>query len=294
MGLMHIRTPKHFVLEERLERYADGFEAHPERYAGRWAEACRPLEADPASPRGLADGGYFSRVVLDIGCGKGSFIIQAARQDPATLFLGMDAEPLCIAYAAQYIVESGLPNVLAIPRDADAARTVFAPGEIDAITLNFSTPHPRAHDAHRRLTTVERLIAYRSLLAADGTLTVRTDSQPFRDWTLTQLAAAGFRTLWTSDDDRADHPDSPISEYEVKLAERGAVVWSVCATPGPEPTAEMIARGHEANPSLMTYLPDDLESLTYVPLGMEDAVKNFINRRRRAARRAAAAAARGR
>ena len=46
MHALHARLPKHFVLEERLERYADAIEICPTDYAGRWAEACAPLTAD--------------------------------------------------------------------------------------------------------------------------------------------------------------------------------------------------------------------------------------------------------
>lgn len=43
MGAVHVRTPKNFVLEERLERYADAIETNPEAYAGDWREACAPV-----------------------------------------------------------------------------------------------------------------------------------------------------------------------------------------------------------------------------------------------------------
>ena len=42
MGAVHVRTPKNFVLEERLERYADAIETNPEAYAGDWRKACAP------------------------------------------------------------------------------------------------------------------------------------------------------------------------------------------------------------------------------------------------------------
>ena len=42
MGAVHVRTPKNFVLEERLERYADAIETSPESYTGHWREACTP------------------------------------------------------------------------------------------------------------------------------------------------------------------------------------------------------------------------------------------------------------
>lgn len=83
MGAVHVRTPKNFVLEERLERYANAIETNPESYAGNWREACAP-----------AGGAPFTRLHLDLGCGKGTYLVEQARREPNTLFIGMDQEHL--------------------------------------------------------------------------------------------------------------------------------------------------------------------------------------------------------
>ena len=272
MGLTHMRKPKNFVLEERLERYADAIEEAPEHLRVHWREAAWPLEVAPGS---------FEGVHLDLGCGKGAYLIESARRHPETLFIGMDIEPVCIAYAAQYILEAALTNALVTPRGAGALPRIFAPGELSGITLNFPTPYPKRHYADRRLTHVDQLLAYRALLAPGATVTLRTDSQPLRDYSLGQFEAAGYRIIWSSDDVRAEHPEFPLTEYERRLIDRGARVWGICAAPGPEPTPAQIAQGREAPQSLIDYLPADLEALTYVPLGMEAAVANLINRRRK-------------
>ena len=178
MGLTHIRTPKNFVLEERLERYGAVIEQQPERYRGRWAEACWPLgettseaqtaagsASTPPAATKAASGAMgaatktgspeqpnaFASVHLDLGCGKGSYLIARAQQEPSTLFIGMDTEPICVAYSAQYITEAGLANAVVLPRGAAAAARIFAAGELAAITLNFPTPHPKRHHARKRL-----------------------------------------------------------------------------------------------------------------------------------------------
>ena len=99
---LHIRLPKNFVLEERLERYSAAIETNPYAWCGMWAWACAPV-GSPA----------FREVRLDLGCGRGSFTVEMARREPDVLFIGMDAEPICIAYAAQagcdvYIVTDAL------------------------------------------------------------------------------------------------------------------------------------------------------------------------------------------
>ncbi len=270
MGAVHVRTPKNFVLEERLERYADAIETNPEAYAGHWCEAC--------TPTGSAS---FARLHLDLGCGKGTYLVERAHREPDTLFIGMDQEPICIAYAAQKICEQELPNALVLPRGAASLPQLFTAGELDAITINFPTPQPKAKYAKKRLVHVDHLMLYRPLFAADATVTLRTDSKPLRDYALGQFVAAGYDTLWVSDDVRHDHPEHPETEYECRTREMGAVVYGICATPGAEPTEEQLAAGRAQEQSLACYLPDDLDELTYVPLGMEEAVENFKNRARK-------------
>lgn len=276
MGLTHIRTPKNFDLDERLERYASAIETNAPGLAGRWAQACWPI--DPERPDGPD---RFREVALDLGCGKGAFIAQCAQQHPDTLFIGMDVEPICIAYAAQRACDEGLRNMVIVPRGADALPEIFCEGELSAITLNFPTPYPKRHHARRRLVNVDHLVGFRRLLAPGSTITLRTDSQPLWEYAKGQFEAAGYTTLWISSDTHADHPETPVTEYERRLTERGATVFGICATLGAEPDAASIQRGRDAEQSLMCYLPADLSTLDYVPLGMEAAVENFRNRERK-------------
>lgn len=263
---MHTRLPKHFVLEERLERYANAIETNPRDLRGHWSEACHVI--DPAHPHAT-----YREVRLDLGCGKGVSTVEAARREPDVLFVGVDYEPLCIAYAAQHACESGLHNVVFVPGKGSDVPEFFSPGELAAIWLNFPTPFPRRRKATERLTYLDRLMDYRHVLAPGGVVRLKTDSQPLRDFTLTQLDLAGYEVLWTTDDCRSMLPDEPVSGYEARLTAQGASVYAVCATPGPEP--EHVEQ--TAKLSLVDYLPDDLSAMTYVPHGMERTVTNIRN-----------------
>lgn len=278
MGQTHIRTPKNFVLEERFERYTDAIEVAPEIYRGSWAAACAAVGAT-GFPVALPGATHpFEAVHLDLGCGKGAYLAACAARDPRSLYLGMDTEPICIAYAAQRIIEGGLKNALVLPRSAESLAHIFAPGELAGITLNFPTPFPKRKFAGKRLVNVDHLLAYRALLAQGAYVTLRTDSQPLRDYALAQFEAAGYDTHWVSDDVRREHPGHPETEYEARLAAQGATVYGICATPGATPTSAQIQAGRDAEQSLAAYLPHDLDALSYVPLGMEGYVVNARNR----------------
>jgi tRNA (guanine-N7-)-methyltransferase len=266
MHALHARLPKHFVLEERLERYADAIEVCPRALAGRWRDACLPLGNSPAS---------FRELRLDLGCGKGGFAAESARREPDVLFVGIDSEPICIAYAAQKAVEGGLRNLVLVPGQGANVTEFFSDGEVDRIILNFPTPFPKRKEAHQRLTHLDQLLRYRRILAPTGSVVLKTDSQPLFDFSLTQLALAGFDITWQSADARADRPDDPVSWYEERLSSKGATVYGVEATPGELP--EHVEQTAEL--SLAEYLPDDLENLSYVPHGMEGTVINLRNQR---------------
>ena len=260
---MHARLPKNFVLEERLERYADAIELRPTALAGRWAEACAPI-GEPA----------FREVRLDLGCGKGQFSAESARREPDVLFVGIDGEPICIAYAAQRACEEGLRNMVLVPGRGEHVSQLFGPGELERIHLNFPTPFPRKKDAAGRLVILERLLEYRQMLAEGGEVVLKTDSQPLRDFALTQFELAGYELTWQSDDARGERPDDPGSEYEARLSAQGACVYAVAATPGEDP-----GQVEQTAPlSLAEYLPEDLDGLGYVPHGMQGTVTNLRNR----------------
>ena len=260
---MHARLPKNFVLEERLERYRDYIELEPARWRGRWAEASAKIGRTP-----------FSSVRIDLGCGKGAFLTEAARREPDVLFIGIDAEPLCVAYTAQHVCEAGLTNAVVVPGKGSVVSKVFDEGEVGRIYLNFPTPYPRKKEAHKRLVSLERLLDYRRVLGPGAEVRLKTDSLPLRQFALNQFEYAGYSIAYATDDERAELPDEPTSEYELRLAQQGAKVFGLWATPDSDPMEEV----PDFSPSLVDYLPDDLFEGGYVPHGMGGTITNLRNR----------------
>ena len=162
------------------------------------------------------------------------------------------------------------------PAEIDLS-AVFAAGELSALLMNVPTPFPKKKKAHLRLTYLDRLMTYRPLLGQGAGIRLRTDSQPLRDFTLTQLELAGYKVTWRSDDVRVEFPSEPWSAYERKLTEQGACAFGISACPGPVPE-----RVEQTAPlSLVSYLPDNLDQLDYVPHGMQGCVENLRNRNAR-------------
>lgn len=254
----HARPLKH--LDERFDWYAEAIEMEPAGCKGRWAQAHLPGA---------------SEVRLDLGCGKGIFAVAQAKRSPDVLFVGLDYERPCIARAAQLALEEGAGNAIFTPADAEDVRDLFGEGELSRIYLNFPTPHPRKKHARERLTYVDELVKYRDVLADDGVVEFRTDSPMFYEFSLAQFRLAGYDFLLTTEDLRAEEPGQPETEYEGRLVAKGAKVHAIRAVKADrEPCLE------QTEPlSLYDYLPEDLDTLDYVPYGMEGGVENLRNYR---------------
>ncbi|MBQ6395520.1 MAG: methyltransferase domain-containing protein, partial [Atopobiaceae bacterium] len=264
---MRARQPKGFVLEERLERYADAIELMPASLAGRWAEACWPAGSM----------GRFAQVVLDLGCGKGAYAVELARRDPDMLVVGVDFEPICIAYSAQAAIEGCIRNAVFTPGSAELVPTIFAPGELSRIHINFPTPFPRKKDAHMRLVSLEHVLLYREVLADGGIIRFKTDSLPLWRFSRSRFELAGFELVDESEDARADDPDEPFTLYEERMGAKGAKAFAADWRKAELPEATALLRAESADGgrigsdivSLSDFLPKDLDELDYVPYGME-------------------------
>lgn len=283
MRAAHQRLPKNFVLEERLERYANRIEICPSHYKGHWAHACYPLFS-PAHTDAVTSLAY-REVWLDLGCGRGSFVVELARANPDVLVIGIDFDPVSVVYTAQHITEAGLVNALALGASGDKLTQIFEEKELTRIYLNFSTPFPRKKEAADRLTTPQRLKDYAHMLAPGGYIQLRTDSQPFYDWTREMLDAMSYSTLAAVDDCYGDASWGPTTEYAERLRKQGAKVFGIKATPTEASLEKRADQMPDPRVSLQDYLPDDLSQMSYIPLGMEGTVQNLINQKKKLERK---------
>lgn len=257
---------KNFPLEERLAACGRTVVVEPAAWAGKWA--------------GYVEGFEPQQVILDLGCGKGEYTVAVAKLHPEVLFVGIDVDGVCVVRSADHANAEGVTNAVFIYDQDPVLSDIFAEHELDGILMNFPTPYPNKKKAPLRLTYVDRLLENRHLLKPDGFIRFRSDGLPLRDFSLTQLQLAGYELTWQSNDVRALYPDEPWSGYERKLVAKGAPVcgFEAISPAGVIPAPEDIEQ--TAPLSLVSYLPEDLEHMTYVPYGMEGCVTNLINYRK--------------
>ena len=163
---------------------------------------------------------------IEVGMGKGRFIMDMARLHPDRNFVGIEMYDSVLLRAVQKReqLEEDLPNLYFIRMDARNLPDVFEKGEVDKIYLNFSDPWPKERHAKRRMTSRRFLERYDKILAPEGTVEFKTDNRPLFEFSLEEVKEAG----WVLDASTFDlHHDAKLmegnvmTEYEEKFSRAG-------------------------------------------------------------------------
>lgn len=166
-------------------------------------------------------------VYIEIGMGKGRFIMEMAKQHPDINFIGIERYSSVLLRAIEkFDTEEykDLKNVRFVCMDARNVAEVFAENEVSRIYLNFSDPWPKARHAKRRLTSTEFLERYEKILKPGGLLEFKTDNTPLFNFSLEQIKEAGW-ILRNFTYDLHHHEemnrDNVMTEYEEKFVAKG-------------------------------------------------------------------------
>ncbi len=177
---------------------------------------------------------------IEIGMGKGQFILNMARNYPAYNFIGIERYSSVLLRALEkYDTEKyrELTNIRFICMDAANLPQVFAPGEVDRIYLNFSDPWPKARHARRRLTSSAFLPRYQEVLAQDGHIEFKTDNRMLFTFSLEQIEENGWQLLAHTFDLHHDpvlNKGNIMTEYEAKFSSMGNPIHKLIAAPPKE------------------------------------------------------------
>lgn len=162
-------------------------------------------------------------IELEIGCGKGGFIIEMANARENVNFLALEKMSNVILTPMERVAQEQIKNVKFLNIRAECLPCYIPENSIDAIYLNFSTPLPKIGYASQRLTHRNFLEKYKKLLKKGGKIIQKTDDRPFFDFSLEEYAAAGYK-LEKADYDlhKNGNPEGNIeTEYEKKWVECG-------------------------------------------------------------------------
>ncbi len=197
-------------------------EAHPEKivekgqaFKGQWSQ--RFEKEQP--------------IFIEVGTGKGQFIINMAKKYPQYNFIGIEIQKTVIAIALKNALEEEIPNLQFLYADGAELTDYFEDGEVSKVFLNFSDPWPKTRHEKRRLTFKTFLKVYEQILVKNGEVEFKTDNQGLFEYSLYSLNNYGmtFEGVWLDLHNSEENEDNVETEYEHKFSAKGQPIYKLKA-----------------------------------------------------------------
>ncbi len=168
-------------------------------------------------------------IYIEIGMGKGDFIIENALKYPDINFIGIEMYDSVMIRGVQKSNELEIDNLALVKIDATYIEEVFEK-EIDLVYLNFSDPWPKDRHAKRRLTSSRFLERYDKIFKDSKRIIMKTDNVDLFNFSLESLKEYGYEIEYcTNDLYSEDISDNIATEYEKKFVEKGIKINKLIA-----------------------------------------------------------------
>ena len=167
-----------------------------------------------------------NEIHLEIGMGKGDFIIEMAKQNPNINFIGLEMFDSVLLRAVQKLENIDLPNLKLIRFDATNIEELFEK-EISTLYLNFSDPWPKNRHEHRRLTSKRFLERYDKIFKNKKHIIQKTDNRKLFEFSLISYSEYNYKIKKISLNLHDDEKDIIETEYERKFSSLGMPIYMV-------------------------------------------------------------------
>ena len=159
-------------------------------------------------------------IQIEIGMGKGQFILEMALNNPNINFIGVEKFSSVASLAIKKISPYNLPNLKILIADAINLKDIIKE-KISCIYLNFSDPWPKLRHAKRRLTHENYLKSYEELFSDKVVIIQKTDNDDLFAYSLESLENNGYKIVTKSYDLHKENISNFMSEYEEKFSKQG-------------------------------------------------------------------------
>ena len=175
-------------------------------------------------------------IYIEIGMGKGQFLLTLAKQNPEINYIGIERYSSVLLRALEKFDTEEfceLKNIRFICMNAFELPEVFEYGEVEKIYLNFSDPWPKSRHSDRRLTSPKFFGQYDKVLAKEGVVEFKTDNRGLFEFSLESVEEAGWKLLAHTFDlhhDESMNAGNVMTEYEEKFSSMGNPIHKLIAT----------------------------------------------------------------
>ena len=166
-------------------------------------------------------------IYVEIGMGKGKFIIDNAMKYQNINFIGIEKYDSVVVRAIQKLEDKDIPNLKIIRMDALEITDVFDK-EVSRIYLNFSDPWPKDRHEHRRLSSDIFLKKYDLIFKDNKNIVMKTDNRNLFEYSVKSFVNYGYKINDISLDlHQANYPDNIMTEYEEKFVSKGSPIYMI-------------------------------------------------------------------
>ena len=163
---------------------------------------------------------------IEIGMGKGLFIINMAKNNPDINYIGIEKFDSVMVRAIEKLESENIPNLKLIKMDAEKIDEIFNQ-EIDKVYLNFSDPWPKDRHEKRRLTSKIFLNKYDKIFKSLKNIVFKTDNRKLFEYSLKSFTDYGYQIKTISLDLHNDEIPNVETEYEIKFSSKGYPIYMV-------------------------------------------------------------------
>lgn len=165
-------------------------------------------------------------VHLEVGCGKGGFIVQAAQQNPDINYIAVEMARNVIVSAMELAMKMNLPNLKFLMGKAEYLEKFFPESSVERIYLNFSCPYPKETYKKHRLTHSGFLEIYKKILIPNGEIHQKTDNMKLFEFSIESFSSCGFMLKNVSLDlHNSGFEGNIITEYEKRFSDAGFPIY---------------------------------------------------------------------
>ena len=164
---------------------------------------------------------------VEIGSGKGDFIVEMAKRNPNINYLAVERVRTVAGMLSKKVVEEQLNNVKVFPNDINIIFEEIADNSVDEIYLNFVDPWPKKRHAKRRLTFITFLNHYYRILKQGGRIIFKSDNDGLFEYSAEELKNTKFNIELVEADYKFDEANDVMTEYEKKFRSLGQKIHRI-------------------------------------------------------------------
>lgn len=170
-------------------------------------------------------------IYLELGMGRGDFIINMAKEYPDINFIGLELYPSQMVMATERLQKEKLHNLRLINADARDIDKFFGK-EIHTIYLTFSEPWPKKRDEKNRFTHESYLKLYDKIFKKDKRIILKTDNKGLFAYSLHALSCYWYQFDKVSLDLHHDEEKIPniMTDFEKQYFKEGRPIYYLEAT----------------------------------------------------------------